>query len=139
MYRGDGEYRIHVIERDPVWQYIVGPIRESFMGINIPGIKLFVELHIKEINTVYEVSQKLRIPYDVLRKEFIRSERKPLGSFILKTKVRVIKEHLLIHDDPCCSICSEYGLRDDTGAKMFKRLTGTTMQRYRKRGRKKAA
>lgn len=109
------------------------------MGIDIPHIKSFVELNIKEINTVYEVSQKLRIPYDILRKEFIRRERKPLSTFIVRTKVRVIKEHLLMDDEPCCRICSTYGLRDDTGAKMFKRLTGTTMQRYRKRGRKKAA
>lgn len=109
------------------------------MIVNIPHIKSYVELHIKEINTVYEVSQKLRIPYDVLRKEFIRRERKPLSTFILRTKVRAIKEHLLMDDEPCCRICGEYGLRNDTGAKLFKRLTGTTMRRFRNRRRKNAA
>lgn len=106
------------------------------MKFNAQRIKLYVELHIKKINTVRDVSRRLRIPYDILRKEFLRSERKPLGDFILMTKIRVIKEHLQMHDAPCYRICKEYGLRDDTGAKVFKRITGTTMLAYRKKHRR---
>jgi len=109
------------------------------MDLNTVRIKMFVEMHIKKINTIRDVSHKLHIPYDVLRKEFLRLERTPLGDFILKTKIRVIKEHLLMHDDPCFRICDEYGLRGDTGARVFKRLTGTTMRKYRMRRRKKAS
>lgn len=109
------------------------------MKVNTARIKMFVEMHIKTINTVRDVSRTLHIPYDVLRKEFIRRERRPLGEFILRTKVRVIKEHLLMYNDPCFHICDEYGLRVDTGAKVFKRLTGTTMRKYRMRRRKRAA
>ncbi|MBP9211172.1 MAG: hypothetical protein KBF97_00125 [Bacteroidetes bacterium] len=106
------------------------------MEFNAQRVKLYVELHIKKIKTVRDVSRKLRIPYDILRKEFLRTERKPLGDFILMTKIRVIKEHLQMHDAPCYRICKEYGLRDDTGAKVFKRITGVTMLEYRKKHRR---
>ncbi|NUN68136.1 MAG: helix-turn-helix transcriptional regulator [Bacteroidetes bacterium] len=107
------------------------------MKIDTKRIKAYVELHIKKIATVRQVSKKLRIPYDILRKGFLYEEGIPLGDFIVQTKIDVIKEHLLLHGDPCHRICKEFGLRDDTGAKVFRRTTGMTMREFRKKYHRK--
>ncbi|MCK9409335.1 MAG: hypothetical protein WCX28_05990 [Bacteriovoracaceae bacterium] len=102
------------------------------MPLDTTNIKSFIDLNIKEIKTVHTVSVMLHIPYDTLRKTFLRKERIPLADYIMMKKVEVIKEHLLVADDPCFVICYEYGLREDSGAKIFKRVTGMTMREFRR-------
>lgn len=105
------------------------------MALNTDHIKSFIDLNIKEIKTVHCVARMLGIPYDTLRKAFLRKERMPLANYITMKKIEVIKEHLVVANDPCFVICYEYGYREDSGAKIFKRVTGMTMRQYRIRYR----
>jgi methylphosphotriester-DNA--protein-cysteine methyltransferase len=102
------------------------------MSLNTDTIKSFIDLNIKEIKTVHCVARMLNVSYDTLRKTFLRKERVPLADYIMAKKVEVMKEHLVVANDPCFVICYEYGLREDSGAKIFKRVTGMTMRQYRK-------
>lgn len=101
------------------------------MSINTVAIKTFVDLNLRQIRSVHSIANRLGIPYDTLRKGFLRNENVPLAEYIAERKVVVMKEHLTVTDAPCYVICFEAGLREDTGAKVFKRVTGLTMQEYR--------
>jgi YesN/AraC family two-component response regulator len=101
-------------------------------------IKLFVDQHIKEVKSIHSVSARLKIHYDTLRKSFLKNEQIALAAYITKQKVQAMKEHLVRRDDPCFFICYEYGYREDSGAKVFKKLTGMTMLEYRRKYRAEA-
>lgn len=103
------------------------------------AIKLFVDQHIKEVKTIHTVSDRLNIHYDKLRKSFLRNEQIALADYITLKKVQAMKDHLAAGDDPCFFICYEYGYREDSGAKVFKKLTGMTMLEYRRKNRSQQA
>ncbi|NUN68135.1 MAG: helix-turn-helix domain-containing protein [Bacteroidetes bacterium] len=98
-------------------------------------VKLFVDQHIKEVKTIHSVAERLQVHYDTLRKSFLRHEQIALADYITRQKVQAMKEHLVMGDDPCFFICYEYGYREDSGAKIFKKLTGMTMLEYRRKHR----
>lgn len=100
---------------------------------NTSDVKMFVDQHIKEVKTIHSVAERLQVHYDTLRKSFLRNEQIALADYITKQKVQAMKEHLVLGDDPCFFICYEYGYREDSGAKIFKKLTGMTMRAYRLR------
>lgn len=102
------------------------------MSINTDEIKWFVEQHIKQVKTITSVSTPLQLSYDTLRKSFLRKERIPLGDYITQRKVQAMKDLLVAADHPCFFICYEYGYREDTGAKVFKKNTGMTMLEYKR-------
>lgn len=99
-------------------------------------IKKYLEYHLSRISTVDDLSRMVGIKSNTLRKNFRRHEKMPLGDFIDRMKVEVMKEFLVIGDDPCNWICGSLKLREDTGAKLFKRFTGETMLQYRERHHK---
>lgn len=103
------------------------------MAVNISEIKNFIDQNIKEIKTIHCVSERLKISYDTLRKSFLRAERMPMAVYITQRKVQAMKDLLLNADHPCFYVCYEYGYREDSGAKVFKKLTGMTMQEFRRR------
>lgn len=98
-------------------------------------VKKYLEFHLSDITTVGDLARHLKVSPETLRKNFRRTESVPLGEYILKLKVEVMKEYLVIGDDPCNWICGSLNLREDTGAKLFKRYTGETMKQYRDRHR----
>lgn len=102
------------------------------MTINTEEIKWYVEQHIKEVKTIHSVSTPLQLSYDTLRKSFLRKERIPLADYIVQRKIQAMKDLLVTADHPCFYICYEYGYREDTGAKVFKRNTGMTMLEYKR-------
>jgi YesN/AraC family two-component response regulator len=102
---------------------------------NTTDVKMFVDQHIKEVKTIHSVAERLQVHYDTLRKSFLRNEQIALAEYITQQKVQAMKEHLVLGDDPCFFICYEYGYREDSGAKIFKKLTGMTMLEYRKKQR----
>lgn len=74
----------------------------------------------------------MNISAETLRKEFLRSERKNLGRFIKETRVYKAKQLLQSTSLRCFEICFETGFkREDTGARVFKRVTGITMEEFR--------
>ncbi|MCK9409337.1 MAG: hypothetical protein WCX28_06000 [Bacteriovoracaceae bacterium] len=103
------------------------------MAPNTTDVKIFVDQHIKEVKSIHSVSDRLNIHYDALRKAFLRNEQIALADYIMVKKVQAMKDHLVQRDDPCFFICYEYGYREDSGAKVFKKLTGMTMLEYRKK------
>lgn len=105
------------------------------MPLDTEHIKSFIDLNIKEIKSVHCVARMLGVSYETLRKSFLRYERMSLYEYIIHRKIAVMKEHLKVANDPCFVVCYEYGLREDTGAKMFKRVTGLTMREFRLRYR----
>lgn len=98
-------------------------------------VKKYLEFHLSDITTVADLARHLKVSAETLRKNFRRTERISLGQYILKLKVEVMKEYLVIGDDPCNWICGSLNIREDTGAKLFKRYTGETMKQYRDRHR----
>lgn len=98
-------------------------------------VKLFVDQHLKELKSIHTVADRLKIHYDTLRKSFLKNEQIALAEYMTREKVERMKSHLMHHDDPCFFICYEYGYREDSGAKVFKKLTGMTMLEFRRKYR----
>ena len=105
----------------------------NMMRANTTDVKMFIDQNIKHVKTIQSISSRMMIPYDTLRKTFLRHERVPLGNYITMRKVQAMKEMLLVGDDPCFYVCYEFGYREDTGAKIFKKMTGMTMLEFRRR------
>jgi|GEM_PF-1451736 len=96
-------------------------------------LKDLVDFHISEINTVSDVAGHLNTSAETLRKYFLRKEKIHLHDYIYERKVQLIKELLMNSDDSCYRICDSAGLREDTGAKIFKKITGLTIQGFREK------
>ncbi|MFA6542110.1 MAG: AraC family transcriptional regulator [Bacteroidota bacterium] len=94
-------------------------------------IKLLIDYHLSDLKTISDLSFWLRLAPETLRKRFLRDENISIGEYIIRRKVMAMKERLLISDDPCYLICIEFGFREDTGARMFKKYAGMTMNEYR--------
>ncbi len=103
------------------------------MVINTCEIKQFIDQNLKEVDSIYSISSRLQVSYHTLRKSFLREEQVSLADYINQQKVQAMKELLVMENLPCFSVCLEFGFREDTGAKVFKKVTGMTMREYRKR------
>ncbi|MFA5834356.1 MAG: hypothetical protein WDA22_12845 [Bacteroidota bacterium] len=107
------------------------------MVIDISAVKEVVHQNVKKIKSIQCVSERLHVSYETLRKSFLKKEHIPLANYITIQKVQGMKQHLLEEDDPCFFVCYEYGYREDSGAKIFKKLTGMTMLEFRQRNKTK--
>ncbi|MFA6468749.1 MAG: helix-turn-helix domain-containing protein [Bacteroidota bacterium] len=105
------------------------------MAVDTTNVKLFVDQNIKEVKTIHNVARKLNMSYDTLRKSFLRKEQVPLADYITMRKVQAMQEFLLLRDDPCFYVCYEFGYREDSGAKIFKKKTGMTMREFREKNK----
>ena len=94
-------------------------------------IKKCIEIHLLKIKTISDVARLLNVSKETLRKAFLRQEKIPLGDYILYQKVLFMKELLLVTKFPCNVICFNAGLLEDHGARIFKKITGVTMQQFR--------
>jgi YesN/AraC family two-component response regulator len=100
-------------------------------SVTLEDVKLMVDLHLTEANTITGVAKMLKIPSETLRRKFLREEGIHLHDYIYQRKVKLMKELLLISDEPCFAVCYSVGLREDSGAKVFKKIAGLTMQEFR--------
>jgi len=98
-------------------------------------VKSFIGFKLSDIKTIEDVARIFNTPSETLRKKFYREEKIHLSEFILQCKIVTIKEMLIISDLPCFEICYSIGLREDTGAKIFKKFAGMTMLQFRKKYR----
>lgn len=93
----------------------------------------YVDANLEKIRGPEDVAIALQVPYETLRKQFRRRERRTLGAYVTECRVAHAQVLLKTTDLTCYQICDEVGFpRDDTGAKIFKRVTGVTMMQYRK-------
>ena len=109
------------------------------MTLNTSEIKIFVDANIKKVKSIHSVSESMKISYDLLRKSFLRVEHIPLAEYITRKKIEAMKDLLLNADHPCFYICYEYGYREDSGAKVFKKFTGMTMLEFKNMYKNKSA
>ncbi len=105
------------------------------MRIDLGLVKTTVDLHLREFKTIDSVADHMNVSRETLRKRFLRDERVSLSEYINRCKITAMKEYLSLTDVPCYFICYLYGYREDSGAKVFKKLTGMTMAQYREKFR----
>ncbi len=104
------------------------------MSINIPSIKELIKKNLHDMKSVSHVAKNANVGYETLKKTFRRSEGVALSEYL--TRLRVAKMKALLAEDRlrCFEICYEVGFdREDTGAKVFKKHTGMTMEEFRTR------
>ncbi len=95
-------------------------------------VKLHILKNIGKIRGIKGLAEELGVASETLRKQFRRNEATPISSFINQAKVK--RARILLEDTSltCLEICVDVGfLREDSGARTFKRLTGMTMKGYR--------
>ena len=102
-------------------------------SVDIHEVKRYIDYHLRELSTVGTLARQLNVSYETLRKCFLRHEHIPLAEYITRRKVEAMQEQLLMAHQPCFYVCLEFGFREDTGAKIFKRITGMTMRQFRKK------
>lgn len=96
-------------------------------------IKRFIERHVDRLDGIETLAKELDLPPEKLRKTFRRAEGIPISQFIVMTRVENAKSLLRNTGKYCYEICFEVGFpRQDGGARTFKRITGMTMEEYRK-------
>ncbi len=105
------------------------------MPIDLEAIKADVEGNIGEIRTIENVTRRNRVSPDTLKKEFLRKEQMGISEFSARRRVEKMKQLLIAAADKCVVICLRAGCREDVGARLFKRLTGMTMEEFRRRHR----
>ena len=102
------------------------------MPIDILGIKRCIDERPEDFRTLRDVARKAKVSSETLRREFFRAQRMHLSEYLTVVKVRRMQDMLRKTQKPCFEICFDTGFkREDTGAKVFKRVTGLTMAQYR--------
>lgn len=101
------------------------------MATDINVVKEFIHNHILEVKTLKELAARLSLCPETLRKDFLRKERVQISSFLLSERINKMKQLLEESDLRCFEICAQFGIREDSGAKTFKRVVGMSMQAYR--------
>ena len=104
------------------------------MDVNTVRIKRYIRSHIGHIGTIQDVADHFDVSGETLRRTFRRAEGVGLSRFITQVRVEKAKALLLETNLLCFEICFAVGFtREDTGAKVFKREAGCTMQAWRVR------
>ena len=104
------------------------------MSINITAVKNYIENHLSEIRNVKDLAKNVGANYETLRKDFRRRNPISLSSYLTNERIDKMKVMLLDKHIRCFEICYKVGFeREDTGAKVFKKNTGMTMEQFRRR------
>lgn len=102
------------------------------MPFDIDSLEEYIRTNVKEIRGAEHLARWAGCSVETLRKEFWRKEKRTLRDYVLEVRIETAKRLLVETDLPCKEICFEAGFgREDSGAKMFRRKVGMTMDRYR--------
>lgn len=107
------------------------------MGFNSDEVKKVINSHLAEVHRISDVASYVGIPVETLRKEFVRREKVNLSMYVASCRVDRMKMLLELTGEKCSAICFEVGLREDAGARLFRRMTGMTMQEFRWKAQEK--
>lgn len=103
------------------------------MRLNCSKISSAIKQDPARFRTLKDVAACFGASSETVRREFFRTMRIHVHEFIVTAKVEKMKELLLDTKRRCFEICFDVGFRrEDTGAKVFKRFTGMSMEEYRK-------
>ncbi len=106
------------------------------MDATAEEIKGCVRQHIHQVRTIQDVANHFDLSGETLRRTIRRAEGVSLSRFITQVRVEKAKALLRETDLLCFEVCFEVGFkREDTGAKVFKRVAGCTMEAWRARNR----
>ena len=101
--------------------------------LDMSKVKELIEKHPHEIHKLQDVAEKLDCSCETLRKEFLRKEGVHFSEYLISVRVSKMKELLSLTNKLCFEICFEAGfMREDSAARIFKRVVGLTMVEYRK-------
>lgn len=106
------------------------------MPICVQEVQMYIESHLDQIKTPDEIATAFGVPLDTLRKVFRREAGIPLMDFLRQQRVERAKRLLGETNLGAAEVGRAVGwTREDTAAHVFRRLTGETMQAYRRRVR----
>jgi two-component system response regulator YesN len=91
----------------------------------------YIQAHLSRIHSPQEVADALGCSYETLRKVFSRERGITLGRYLEVCRIEEMKRLLGESDLQIKQICYELGLREDSAAHLFRRVTGMTMQAWR--------
>jgi len=102
--------------------------------MNILKIKQFVNGNLKKIRSIRDIAKEFRVSGETLRRAFRRSTGQSLTTHVLHKRLRAMKHKLRTTDQRCFEIIYSVGFRrEDSAARTFHKITGMTMERYRKK------
>ncbi len=94
--------------------------------------KKIISQEYRFIKGVDEVAQEINVPFETLRKAFVRKENITLSQYLRIVRIEQAKLMLSKTRKTCYEVCCEVGFgREDVGARTFKRETGMTMNQFR--------
>ena len=106
------------------------------MDTTAEEVKHYVRQHVHQARTIQDVADHFDLSAETLRRIFRRAEGIGLSRFITQVRVEKAKALLRETDRLCFEVCFAVGFkREDTGAKVFKRVTGCTMEAWRRQNR----
>jgi AraC-like DNA-binding protein len=102
------------------------------VALDVNCVKLWISRNLEKAKDIPAVAAAFDVSPETLRKTFQRIEGVSLSAFLRHEKIEAAKRRLEMTDDKCFEIIYDLKLgREDTFARLFKRVTGTTMQEYR--------
>ncbi len=108
----------------------------SLCPMNTEKIKYYIDNHLDHIRKIQDVADHFDMSGETLRRTFRRAEGVGLSRFITQVRVEKAKALLRETDLLCFEVCFAVGFqREDTGAKVFKRVAGCTMEAWRRQNR----
>lgn len=106
--------------------------------LEIEAVKQYIRQNLNQIHLVADVAKRFGVSGETLRKEFSRQVRIPFSRYLAMQRLEAMKNMLLESDLLCFQVAYQVGFRrQDSAAKNFKRLTGMSMQQYRKQQRER--
>jgi two-component system, response regulator YesN len=104
------------------------------MSINVQTVRAFIEENFHKVQGPSDIAEALDVNYHTLRAVFKREMGYPLRDELSRA-IRAEVEHLLLNSGlHCDEILYRVGFaRADSGHKWFKRLTGMTMEEFRRK------
>lgn len=102
------------------------------MMIDVSQVKSYIEANLDSVHKTQQVAAQMNCSLDKLKRTFYRTEKLSLSKYIRESRVARMKERLQTSDIPCKVVCLDLGLREDVGARLFRNMTGMTMEEFRK-------
>jgi AraC-like DNA-binding protein len=100
--------------------------------MQLAEVKKWIDANLKTIHSIDDVADAFSVAPETFRKDFLRVEGESPWQFIRVRKVERIK-HLLVDTDwKCVSIAHEVGMREESATRLFREITGKTMDEFRR-------
>jgi transcriptional regulator GlxA family with amidase domain len=95
----------------------------------------WIDQHLGRIRTSEDIADFFGVEAETLRRAFARNGIGTLWKYVQQRRIERMEWLLVQSDMKCQAICVSVGLREDTGARLFKQAVGLTMQEYRLQSR----